>query len=186
MTDVATLLTGTQVQLWPYSRGLYPRDALHTAWRMVEDGGGATQVFHAQRGGEHDPYPWTGDLTEFVRYFDDPGRRILLLAMRGDALVGLCWFDDIVAGHRAAYSMFFRRRAWGAIAHEATALAFRYGFEVLGVQSIWGYTPWRAAVEHGKRHGMAVVATLPSFGLIDGRPRDITVVRITREEHNHV
>lgn len=182
--DLSTLLTGTQVQLWPYSRGLYPRDTLHTLWRMVEAGGGAAQVFHSQLGGESDPYPWQGDLTEFVNYFNEPGRRILLMAMRGEALVGLCWFDDIVPGFRAAYNLFFRRRAYGLVAHEATALALRYGFDVLGVQSIWGYTPWRAAVEHGLRHGFSVVATLPGFARVNGKPTDITMLRITKEEHD--
>jgi hypothetical protein len=184
MTDVATILKGQQVQLWPYSRGLYPRDTLHTLWRLVESGGGADQVFHSQIGVESDPYPWRGDLTEFVKYFDDPGRRILLMAMQGEALMGLCWFDDIVPGYRAAYNLYFRKRAYGNIAHEATTLAFRYGFDVLGVQSIWGYTPWRAAVEHGKRHGMAVVATLPGFARVEGKPTDVSILRITKEEHD--
>lgn len=181
--DVSAILTGQQVQLWPYSRGLYPRDTLHTLWRLVEDGGGAAQVFHSQRGGDSDPYPWQGDLTEFVRYFDEPGRRHLLIATQGEALMGLCWFDDIVPGHRAAYNLFFRKRAYGTIAHEATTLALRYGFDVLGVQSIWGYTPWRAAVEHGRRHGFRVVATLPGFAQVDGRPRDVMMLKLTKEEY---
>lgn len=182
--DVAAILTGASVQLWPYSRGLYPRDMLYTLWRLVEAEGGAETLFHSQMGGESDPYPWRGDLTEFVKYMDDPCRRIVLMAMQGESLVGVVWFDDLVAGHRAAYNLFFRRRAWGTVAHEATALALRYGFDVLGVQSIWGYTPWRSAIRHGLRHGFSIVATLPGFARINGQPTDITMLRLTKEEHD--
>ncbi len=173
-------MIGEHVRLHYYQRGVFPRATLYTLWRHVEDAGAWRQLFYAQPVQDEIE---RGDLTEFVKYFTDPGR-ILFLAqsLKTDDLAGMVWFDDLVPGFKATANIFFRRRYWGAPALEGARLGLGHIFDTLKVESIWAYTPWKHAVSHAERAGMMRVATLPGYVRVDGAPRDIHVMRVRREE----
>src|SRR3989441_10223124 len=81
---VSELLEGQHVRLWPYFRGVYPRNTLASLWQVMEADQAVEKVFHAQPkyGRQETPYPIRGDLISFVRYFepDQEGTRLLLVA----------------------------------------------------------------------------------------------------------
>ncbi|HYE89536.1 MAG TPA: GNAT family protein [Terriglobales bacterium] len=169
--------------MYPYQRGAYPRAILGALWQLMEAEGATAKVFHAQQGPETE----RGDLVEFVRYFDDP-KRVLLIMAEPDTkdLVGMVWFDDVVAGHRAAINIFYARKVWGARSRAATREAITWAFQTLGVASMWGYTPHRTAVRHGQALGFQIVAVLPEFARVGGRPQDVTILRLLRSEWDTV
>jgi RimJ/RimL family protein N-acetyltransferase len=184
--EVETLCTGKLTKLYPYVRGLWPPETLFTLWQMMRDQDATEKVFFGRVNGLL-PYPTTGDLVDFVKFFEPepPQQRVLLLAQsqeEPDQVVGIFWFDDIVPGHRAAGSVLYRRRYWGEPAREASRLALAYGFEVLGVASIWAYSPWRTGFNHAEAAGMTWVATLPHYVIAGGQPMDLHILRIRREE----
>lgn len=169
------------VRLWPYVRGAWSRDLLARLWDAIERQGAAPKLFYAQTCTEPTQ---RGDLAEFCAYFTDP-RRTLLIAestTRPGDLVGLFWFDDLVPGYRASGNVFYRRRYWGPVARSASRLGLAYGFTTLALQMIWAYTPWPEAASHCEAVGMRPMATLDRFILIDGRPTDVRVFRMTKEE----
>ena len=183
MSECHVELSGQHVRLYPYVRGAFPRETLYALWRAVEDDGAAARLFYAQPALEESH---RGDLTEFIAYFTDP-KRVLYIAqsLKTDQVAGMVWFDDIQVGHRAAANVFFRRRYWGAAAGEGSRLALDAAFETMGVAAIWAYTPWPHAVRHAERAGMREVAVLPEFICIEGRPHDLHVLRVCREDRAH-
>lgn len=172
-------MIGEYVSLHLYERGVFARDVLYALWRHVEDAGGSVNLFYAQQG----PDSHRGDLQEFVSYFTDPKRIVLLAQSHATKdFAGLVWFDDVVAGHRAAINVFFRRRAWGHPARDAVRLACMHAFDHLRLQSIWAYTPWPAAWRMGEALGFQHIALLPEFVLINGTPHDIRIMRLRKGE----
>lgn len=167
----------TPLTLFPYARSSY-RSILGVLWTLMEKEGATRKVFHAQQGPEVE----RGDLVEFVRYFDDPKRHLLIAVDEVDP-VGMVWFDDHVPGHRAAVNMFYARRVWGERSRAATRQAIKWAFDGLGVASIWGYTPHKTAVRHGLAVGAKIVAALPEFAMVDGKPADVTILRIWRADY---
>lgn len=173
-------LQGQHVRLYPYQREGFPRDVLYACWKAMEDDGAALKLFYAQPAASD---AQRGDLTEFVAYMTDPKRLVYLAqSLKTDELAGMVWFDDIQPGHRAAANVFFRRRFWGPAAAEGSRLALGQAFVTLNLASIWAYTPWPNAVRHAQRAGMRPITVLPAFVLVGGTPRDIHILRVTREE----
>ena len=185
--EIEQLVTGKHVKLYPYVRGLWPPETLFTLWQMMRDQDAGEKIFFGRPGGGT-PYSTAGDLVDFVKFFEPepPAQRHLLLAQsqaEPDQIVGIFWFDDLVPGHRAAGSVLYRKRYWGEPAREASRLALAYGFEVLGVGSIWAYTPWRTGFKHAEAAGMNHVATLPNYVIAaDGKPMDLHILRVLKEE----
>jgi RimJ/RimL family protein N-acetyltransferase len=171
----------TPLALYHYERTSY-RSILGVLWHLMEREGATAKVFHAQQG----PAAERGDLVEFVRYFDDP-KRYLLMAVTAEAEpVGMVWFDDVVMNHRAAVNIFYARKVWGRQARATTADAVTWAFRSLGVSAIYGYTPWRTAVRHGQSLGFHIVATLTGYAFVDGAPKDVTILRMLRAEWDKV
>ena len=186
MTDaeIAALLTGKHLRLLPYVRGHWPPETLVVLWRMVRDEGAQGKIFFAGPGSTT-PFPTQGDLVHFIKFFDPepPVQRLLLIAHSAENdLAGLFWFDDFVPGHRVTGNVCYRRRYWGEPAREASRLALAYGFEVLGVRSIWAYSPWKTGIHHGEAVGMTQVATLPDFAMAGGQALDLAILRMRRED----
>jgi hypothetical protein len=177
------MTTATQappLTLHPYTRGVSPRATLGVLWDLMEREGATAKVFYAQPGSDLE----RGDLVEFVRYFDDP-KRSLVIALDEGQPVGMVWFDDLIPGHRAAVNIFYARKAWGQRSRAATAEAVTWAFGAFNVRAIWGYTPHRTAVRHGQSLGFAIIAVLPAFACVAGRPADVTILRCLREEWTH-
>lgn len=164
--DLARLLTGDLVRLWPYaSAAPFPRDLLYRVWHMIEAERGWHKLFWWQPG----PAAQRGDLTTFARYMQD--KIPLLVEDRATGkLCGLIYFDEALAGLRANISIWFAKAAWGATATEAGAIATRYAHACLGFPTLWGVTPWKAAARYAVRCGYRHVATLPAYVRINGKP----------------
>ena len=182
---MSTLLApaASLARLVPYHRAVFPRATLYHLWALMESQGATPLLFHGQQG----PESMRGDLVAFTRMLEPvQGETHVLLVTRPESsdLEGFLWFDDVVglgenAGTRAAFNVFYRRRFWGRPAREASSMALRYGFTVLGFSTIWGWTPWPAAARHAEAIGMQPVATLPGFS---AGGRDLYMFRATREE----
>lgn len=177
---MTTLAAAPPLALYPYTRPAY-RSILGVLWQLMDREGATAKVFHAQQGPETE----RGDLVEFVRYFDDPKRHLIIM-VDGTEPVGMVWFDDLAPGYRAAINIFYARKVWGARSRAATAAAITWAFPGLGVTSLWGYTPWKTAARHGQALGFSIVAVLPGFACIAGTPHDVTILRLLREEWDKV
>lgn len=179
------ILEGQYARLHPYTRGYSSRDLLYLLWRFMEDEGGAARLFYAQTVAET-PISQRGDLTEFLAYFNDPKRLLVVVQnIKTDQLAGMVWFDDLVPGFRAAANCFYRRRSWGHPAREGSRLAVGYAFELLGLRSVWAYTPFPEAAKHAEAIGMHRVAVLPGFVSINESPRDVHILKVHREDFQH-
>lgn len=176
---MTTAVTAPPLTLYPYTRSAY-RSLLGVLWQLMEREGATRKVFYAQQG----PDVERGDLTEFVTYFSDP-KRHLLIAVDTEEPVGMVWFDAEIPGHRASVSIFYARKVWGERSRQATRDAFAWAFKALDVPSIWGYTPHRTAVRHGLAAGAEIVAVLPEFAVVDGAPANVTILRVLREVYEH-
>lgn len=178
----APQLTGQHVRLWPYVRGLYPRDLPYRLWAMLEAEGGGETLFYGQVTPQTE-VDTRGDLLEFCRSFDPSAGRYLLTveAIATGELAGLWWFDDYVPKARACINVWMRRRYWGEPTQEACRLAIGYGFAVLDIPAIWAFTPWPMAQALAVRAGFTHVATLPGFVPIKGTLRDVQVYRLPKE-----
>ena len=179
------ILTGTQVKLIPYVRGHMPPETLYTLWTLMKQEDALKRFFYPHAEGV--PFPTKGDLVEFIKFFEPapPVERALFIAVDVNdwtQLVGMFWLDEYVHRLRVNASTFYRRRYWGEVAREATALGARYCFEVLEVQSIYAYTCWPTGKGHAEAQGMRLVATLPDFISVDDRTRDLLILRVTRDE----
>ena len=170
-------LTGERVKLWPYARGIYARDILYRLWRVVEDHEAASKMFC----GSQDEDILKGDLVSFVKYFDDPGRYLLIVTdLTGDDIAGCIWFDDLMPKFRAFGSVFMRQKYGGEGSMEAVRMALGYAYTVLEVESVWGVTPWRTAKQLCTRCGFEDVALLPAFARVNGLCHDVTILRHRR------
>lgn len=169
----------TPLTLHPYARSAY-RSILGVLWQLMEKEGATRKVFYAQQG----PDVERGDLVEFINYFSDT-KRHLLIAVDETEPVGMVWFDLEIPGHRASVSIFYARKVWGERSRQATRDAFVWAFKAFGVPAIWGYTPHRTAVRHGLAAGAEIVSVLPEFAVVDGKPADVTILRVPREEYDH-
>src|SRR5262245_4881476 len=107
MTDLAQLLTGEHVTLYPYTRSAYGRDTLYWLWSMIEQEGTAATIFYTQ-GCAHERE--RGDLVEFVRHFSEPNRFLLTVARTSDlAPIGLVWFDLVPGQGHGLIGVWYRR-----------------------------------------------------------------------------
>ena len=186
--EIEAILTGKHVKLYPYVRGHFPPEALYSLWHLMRSQGALSKIFYGPAyPADSPPYLMRGDLIEFVKTFEpvEANQRLLLIVQsmtNPEEIAGMVWFDDLIANHRAAGSVFYRRKFWGEPAREATRLAMAWAFAVLNVVACWAYTPWKTGRRHAEAVGMKCVATLPHYILIGDAPTDLSVYRLTREE----
>lgn len=176
------LLTGEHVRLWPYIRGVWPRETPFKLWQMVEQEQASQRLFWVDAVGMR--ANTVGDLHEFLAFLGTDRRLVLMaesLAHPGD-LAGLFWFDDITEGHKAGAGVCYRRRYWGAPAREASRLALQYGFAAWDLEAIYAYTPFPVAQKHAEACGMTTIAELPRFIKFGEKYHTLYICRVLREE----
>lgn len=165
------------VQLFPYLRGEYPRDTMYKIWHMVEEAKASSHLFW----GSQDPDAIKGDLTAICRFFDDPGRALIMLATEDNKdLIGFLWFDDFIPGLRCFGSVFIRPQYRGKVGNAGIVKACQYVFDVLNVQAIWGITPWREARSAVVACGFQQVTVLKAFTKVGDEVLDAHVVKKER------
>ena len=169
------------IRLWPYIRGNVPRGTSLALWQMIEAEGGMERLFYGQVP-TPSAYSTIGDPAEFLALLHKPNTLPFLVQdQKTEAMVGLWWFDDVVPGFRASANIWMSRKSWGKPAREATRTAVEYGFNKLGFVSVWGFTPWPIAKEHAVACGFKEITTLPGYVCLDGRERDVFVLRRCRD-----
>lgn len=170
---------GTQVRLWPYLRGAYAKDLLYRLWVLVEQ----ADAFHQLFWGLHEPEARHGDLEHFCRFFgEDSGRQLFIVeSTTKDEIAGFLWLDDVVPAHRAMGSVFMAKDYRGKAASEAVRLFCDYAFTNLGLQSIWGVTPWPQAASLISGVGFERIAVLPAFAVVQGVSHDVRIFRLMKE-----
>ena len=164
------------VRLWPYAPGVYGRDALYRVWRAMEEDGATKQALWDEVGE-------TGaDLVSFVKAFADPSRLLLMIErLDTGALCGCFWVTQMSPGHQAFVGMWMQHAARGPLSVEAARLALAHTFEYGQFRQLWAVTPWRAAAALCRRMGFLHTATLEAFCIWDGQPKDVLVLRLTKE-----
>lgn len=176
-------LDGKLIKVWPYSRGFLPRDILFTAWKTMEKDDLMRFVFHGQNDPTNRPISQRGDLVEFMKYFSEETRALLIIQRKDNEQIGgLMWLDEIIKGFRAVGALCFAKNTRREFVDEATKICFDYSFEVFNLKALFGFTPWGPATDYALRSGMTQVALVPEFALVNNKPTDIAIVKITREE----
>jgi len=170
---------GQHVRLWPYLRGAYTKDCLYRLWLMVAK----ADAFHQLFWGLHEVESRHGDLEHFCRYFgEDSGRQLFIMeSTQRDELAGFLWMDDVIPGVRGIGSVFMAPAYRGRAASEAVRLFCRYGFDEMGLHSIWGVTPWPQAASLITEVGFERMAILPAFAMVQGVAHDVRIFRLTKE-----
>lgn len=170
---------GQYIRLWPYLRGAYAKDLLYRLWALVAK----EEAFHQLFWGLHESESRHGDLEHFCRFFsEDTGRQLFIVqSVDKDELAGFLWLDDIVPFHRGIGSLFISPAYRGKAAAEAVRLFCDYCFTNIGLQSIWGVTPWPQAAHLITEIGFERIAILPNFALVQDIPHDVRIFRLMKE-----
>jgi RimJ/RimL family protein N-acetyltransferase len=170
---------GQQVRLWPYLRGSYPKDTLYRLWSVVQQ----ANAFHHLFWGLHIDEAKHGDVEHFCRYFgEDSGRQLFIVqSMIKDEIAGFLWLDDLVPQVRAIGSIFMSPSYRGKPAIEAVRLFCDYSFTEIGMQAIWGVTPWPEAARLIMEVGFERIALLPAFASVQGIAHDVRIFRLVKE-----
>ena len=179
-------LKGKTVEILPYVRGYYPRDILYNLWRSMEDDDLASAVFPQSKNEDQAPFKLQGDLIEFVNYFSDPKRILLIVRdhIKG-VIAGLHWYDDVILNFRGWANMFYKKEYWGESAYEAGQLCLDYGFNYLNYKIIYGHTPWAKAAGYAEKAGMTLLYKMPmGYLLSDGTITDMNILYIKKEDFN--
>jgi hypothetical protein len=158
-----------KVVISPYARGVFPKDMLYHLWRMMADDDTLARVFYHELTEEGT----RGDLAMCLKYFNES---ILFLALQELRVIGAVWFTNI-ATWRGDIGFAYRRKTPRPLTEAITDRTCKFVFAYYGWTDIWGFTPWRAALEHGLRTGFTHVATLPEYVLIAERLRPVYVGR---------
>lgn len=173
---------GSLVKLYPYWRGAIRRTILIELWAIMEETNGGDIVFYS---GQHPETPVArrGDPTEFIQYFSDEKRSLLIIQDKAsEQIAGFTWFDDFIPDYRCMCGLFFRKNYRGKIAEEGAKLSIRYAHDILRVRDIWGFTPWVHARKFAEKIGMEWITTLPGLFKINDKPADIYVTKISKEK----
>lgn len=165
----SSLLWAPPLAILPYARGLYQPDLLYHWWRLLFTQGLLERIL----------YFWEPErrsaLESVLGYFSDTR---LFLVYREHELVGGVWFNE-VQPWQGNIGIAYSRHVRGPFAREATDRVCRAAFEGYGWDLIWGFTPWRSALEHGLRIGFSLVATLPDHVRFRGQRRPLYIGRRT-------
>lgn len=175
---------GQHVRLWPYLRGAYSKDLLYRLWALVAK----EEAFHHLFWGLHEVESRHGDLEHFCRFFgEETGRQLFIVqAIEKDELAGFLWLDDVVPFHRGIGSVFMSPAYRGKAAAEAVRLFCDYCFTNMGIQSIWGVTPWPEAANLIMGVGFERMALLPQFAMVKGISHDVRIFRLLKEQFHGI
>ncbi len=175
-------LKGDLVSLWPYVHGYYARDLPYQIWALMEKDDATKYVFYEYQNGAT-PVPIKGDLASFMAYVSDPQKIILVVQDNETAeIAGMIWFDTFIPRYRCNSGFWMRRRFWGHRTREACRIALDYVFNNIGVQAVWGFTPWLTSVKTTNALGFTYVCSLPDYALLDGKPADIHISCLRKED----
>lgn len=166
------VLQDDALTILPYARGVYAPDTLYGLWRLMYDNNALRQVFYMQAV-RHERE--RGDLPFFMEYFTNAW---LFLVYDQETLAGAVWFTDTTA-YKGNIGVFYRKASRGAFAREATDRVCRFAFQHGGYRMIWGFTPWRAALQLGLEIGFELIATLPDYVQIGMRWHPMYLARRT-------
>ena len=175
-------LEGELVSLWPYAHGYYARDLPYQIWALIEKDDAAKYIFYEYQEGP-EPISIKGDLATFIAYLSDPQKIILVVEdNETKGIAGMIWFDSFIPNYRCHSGFWMRRRFWGHRTREACRIALDYIFNKINVQSVWGFTPWQTSLKTQTALGFTYVVSLPDYVLIDGRPNDMHISYLRKQE----
>lgn len=153
-----------QISLWAYSRGEAARDLPWIIWRMVEDAGDWDKLVHWNPPEEDSRVPVRGDLIEFIEWMKG---KLFVLAVNnatGD-IVGFGWYSDIRNG-TALTSIWVNPLHRGKFSREITFAGIKFGYEMLGLETLQTMTPWPIARNLARKCGFKDIAFIPKhFGI---------------------
>jgi hypothetical protein len=168
---------GRYATVIPYIRGLSPRDELLRWWLLMDQHGGQKYIFWADQSGYE---TLRGDPIAFLDSFSAR----LAFACYDNAteeLVGFNWVEHLKPRHHGQYGMYYKPKTPREVTRDATFLTTMAVFEYYtALPALFGFTPWKAALQHGKALGWQHVATLPGFAQMGDACKDIYVLKLDR------
>jgi len=121
------------------------------------------------------------DLAHFVNFFSDPKKMILIVQhIESKELAGMTWFDLERPNYRCLANWWIRRRFWGPPAREAGIMSCDYMFNCIGMEHIWGFSPWETSAKSGMSFGFEYMATLPDYFIINGKSQAAHIVHYAK------
>lgn len=165
---IQSLLATKTVTVVPYGRGEgYPADTLYHAWKAMHDAQALARVFYEQP---------VHDLEAFCEYMT---HAVLFLAVTRESpsVVGAVWFTGVTP-ERGNIGIWYRKELWGEYSRTLTRRVCTYAFHTFGWRHMFGFTPWRAAAQHGLTLGWQAIATLPQFVRVGTRLLPLHVIRL--------
>jgi hypothetical protein len=175
-------LKGEHIMMVPYVRGLYARDLPYQLWRFMEEERAIPKVFSEVPEGAEEQNAH-GDLIHFVNFLNDSSK-IILIAAVGEEIAGMTWFHVQQPKFRAMGNVWFRKKFWGEPAREGGRISLDYMFNCVGVEHIWGETPWMEAARYCMDIGFDYVVALPDYAQIKGKAYDAHIVTCSKENFN--
>jgi hypothetical protein len=172
-------LHGENVSLWIYGRGTYPSDLLYEIWRTLKDEDALHLMFPDYfKWPQKSSFDQRMDLGKFVQLATDWGENACLLVAQHKAkdFAGYILFTDLLPGYDGKVHVFFKRRYWGKIAREGTALAYDFAKNCLRLKRLWDFVCWHHAVRIAQDFGFKEVAVLPKFQTVNGKEYDMHVL----------
>lgn len=164
-------LIGERVRLWPYVAHRYPAATLVSLWEYIRQARATERIFWGKVPFSDSP---AIDFATFAHYITHEALPLLAADPATNEMLGMVWFDSILATHRAHINVFFRRKAWGHTAREAVTLAEAYAFRWHRWQYLYASTPWLVAQRMAAALGYTM-AVLPGYVMVRGVPRDLHV-----------
>ena len=145
------LLRAEHYTIYPYARGLwYPPDTLYAVYAAMVADRSLRRVLYAEK---------YLDLEAFCAYFQGAA---LYIAVTPDnnTVLGAVWFTGVTE-QKSNIGIWAVRRMRGLMAQQMVDRVCTFAFQLYGWRTIWGKTPWTAALYLGLRIGFEHVATVP-------------------------
>lgn len=163
---IVSLLSLPSLQIVPYGRDAgFPDDTMYHFYKAIRDDKMLSRVFYEKP---------IQDIEAFIDYMQK-AVIFLVVTRENPAIVGAVWFTNCT-DYRGNVGIWYRRELWGEYGRGLSIRIATYAFHTFGWSHIWGFTPWRAVVEHAKKTHFKHVATLPAFVRVGKKMRELHVI----------
>ena len=167
MTNIPDGFKTEKYAIFPYARGMHAPTFMYHVYQAMEHD--LERVFYDM---EH------RDLEGVLEYFQ---HTVLFTVFSPDLakILGLVWFTD-VKPYKGNIGIWYAQEARGSISKDATNAVCAFVLEQYSWKDIFGFTPWKEAVKHGKDTGFEHVGTFPDTVCLRGMWKPLYVMRRKR------
>lgn len=179
-------LTFPQGRLVPYIPDVIPQSVLQQLYSELQRTHALARIFWQT--------PDSPVVTSWTHFQAWCVEHPVFLVLLGHEIVGLVWLTGYVPRWHAHLGLWYRRTVRGPVAWNATRTLARWCFMRLELHTLWAMTPYRDGLRHaawastchvypndyGHTVHQILHATLKGYARINGKARDVYIVRWTR------